>query len=1227
MSKRFKRFCTIAFLLLFSCSLKAQTTLLHYWSFNKITSKATIPAPAIRADYSYLDTNRAVVQYDTIPGTPKAYVDSINTNSKSNGAYDNVAGDTLNARQGFIASNALRLRNPSWSSELRIYIPTTFYSNPIVKYALQSSSTTSGQHYQIFAYSIDSGKTWKTNGMTVNGVATDTLDCTQSPYQQATSFGLVTIGFVGDTNVNNNPKFVFRIRWAGQASTFSGNNRFDNLSVEAGPVPRTIVLQTPHFGDTLISGQRDTVTFTTTGKISQKTSVFYSLDSGMTWNALGTDTVTGFFTWMIPPVVNPVPFAMLAVVDSSGVKGYSRTFVILPQKYYPPDPSLIYYWHFNGLAGVFQYPNVRSIVPDFSAAPNASMVYALSSGSSISQAGQFQDATGTTLNTQMNYVAGRSLELDNPTNAIELRMYIPTVNRKNIAVHFALQTSNGYQGPLEALYDYSIDSGRTWKTASHKFDSIAKAPFTNGGWGYISVDLSSDLYASDNSHLVFRIRFSGNNGGSTGLVRLDNVTVTGEVGQVTIPGSITLLHYWNFNKLLAVYHNPGIPSLKADYSLLDTNAAHIDYTLEPGTSNTYLGYIDNVAGDTTNARNADAGGQALRVRNPSDSMELRMAIPTTGYKKIVLKYALESSSITSGQLAEHFDYSPDGGTTWSSAGLVVNGEDVDTLDVTQTQFQGTSWGLVTVAFSDPSTSNNPHLVFRIKFSGNTSKTSGNNRFDNVTVEGFPGVDYAASPLIHYWHFDSLNTAYHNPGIPNLPADFSVLTSGNPRIVYTLEPGTSTTYGGYIDNVAGDTLNERLGAIAGQALRVRNPSDSMELRFVIPTTGYHDIAFSYALESSSTTSGQLVEHFDYSPDGGTTWKSTALSVNGSNVDTLDVTQLQFQGTSWGLVSIGFGDDTTVNNNSNLIFRIKFSGNTSKTSGNNRFDNIAVEGTPLGVEQKPVPAAIVVSSPHAGDTLFSGSQVTISYSTAGPVESARSIDYSVDGGQTWTLIASNVTSTNFMWSVPAKGSTAAYVRVRDANGVVGLSSKFVILVTGHIERVYLLDPTPTVAEHTEIFWSGGGYLGSTVDIDASFDGKQTWTPIVHGYAFGTGSSYPWTLPSTPDTGVVIRVKFAEGTTAYSAPFNISLPLASVSVGSEAGRATLWPNPATNTISIENPANVTCDVTIVDASGREVLQVPNLSGVVFSVDISSLARGAYHFFVRDRNSVSSGTFVVIR
>ena len=259
---------------------------------------------------------------------------------------------------------------------------------------------------------------------------------------------------------------------------------------------------------------------------------------------------------------------------------------------------------------------------------------------------------------------------------------------------------------------------------------------------------------------------------------------------------------------------------------------------------------------------------------------------------------------------------------------------------------------------------------------------------------------ATPKVINFWHFNNLATAYHNPGIPAINANYSAIDTNKAQIVYKLLPGTSAAYAGYIDNVAGTDTNTRLGitaaGTANNALRVRNPSDSEYLQLYIPTKGYRNIALSYVLESSSTTSGMLTQNFDYSTDSGASWKTSGLSIS-----TLDVSQAKFQGTNWGLVSLNFSADTAgTNNNNRLVFRIKFAGNTSLTTGNNRFDNIVVEGDSI---------AVTGGSHVAVSNVTAGSEFTVYPNPAGNALFVHSISAGAKTIDVYTVTGEKVLST--------------------------------------------------------------------------------------------------------------------------------------------------------------------------------------------------------------------------
>jgi hypothetical protein len=197
--------------------------------------------------------------------------------------------------------------------------------------------------------------------------------------------------------------------------------------------------------------------------------------------------------------------------------------------------------------------------------------------------------------------------------------------------------------------------------------------------------------------------------------------------------------------------------------------------------------------------------------------------------------------------------------------------------------------------------------------------------------------YAQSKLIYFWHFDNTLPADGSGGIkygPNpLYADYSA-TNAKASVVF--EPiNTNSSDTGSIDNVNGGKLNERdgFGGCCGGSsigIRLRNPSDNMQFLIELPTENYKNIVLKYATKSSSFKSGQHDQDFSYSIDGKN-FITTGLPFTSITPDTV-----------WNLVTIDMHSISTINDNYNFIFRLLFAGNTTGTKGNNRFDNITVEG---------------------------------------------------------------------------------------------------------------------------------------------------------------------------------------------------------------------------------------------------------------------------------------------
>jgi hypothetical protein len=146
--------------------------------------------------------------------------------------------------------------------------------------------------------------------------------------------------------------------------------------------------------------------------------------------------------------------------------------------------------------------------------------------------------------------------------------------------------------------------------------------------------------------------------------------------------------------------------------------------------------------------------------------------------------------------------------------------------------------------------------------------------------------------------------------------------------------------------AGTTNNARLGDLAGQALSLQggtaNANNGRNITFNVSTAGFSNIIVSFATQGTST--GFNSNQFQYSLDG-----TTFIDFGPPYAPATAFGTLPFMFTLSSIVGL--------NNNPNAAFRIIFNGATSST-GNNRIDNIVVEGTSATIPE-PTTAALLLS----------------------------------------------------------------------------------------------------------------------------------------------------------------------------------------------------------------------------------------------------------------------------
>lgn len=177
-----------------------------------------------------------------------------------------------------------------------------------------------------------------------------------------------------------------------------------------------------------------------------------------------------------------------------------------------------------------------------------------------------------------------------------------------------------------------------------------------------------------------------------------------------------LIHYWNFNETETL--------LGPSFTL---GGAALDIAVGPDTEVTFA-TGQGFSGE--NARFGDLAEAHLRVNNPLGSV-MDLAVPTTGYEQILLQYETRRSG--SGAGTQIVSYTLDGSDFLPFGMIVTENEDpvVETLD-----------------FSDiPDASDNPDFGVRVEFALGDGGGVGNNRFDNITLEGFPTAGTNAPPVL------------------------------------------------------------------------------------------------------------------------------------------------------------------------------------------------------------------------------------------------------------------------------------------------------------------------------------------------------------------------------------------------------------------------------------------------------------------------------------------------
>lgn len=204
--------------LLVSLFLGARTSaqqLIHYWNFNNTATQTDLLTP-----------NQA-----TVPGASITHITGgTSAIDVTGGTGQNFNVSNLNARNSDASGTHLRFNNPI-GGQLEFALPTTGYQNAIVKFTTRRSGSGAGLQYWSYT----------TNGTTF--IPLDTITVIDGDPI------LETIDFSAISSSDNNPNFKLRVNFAAGAGGTAGNNRFDNFTLDASPLPVPVLVHYWNFNN------------------------------------------------------------------------------------------------------------------------------------------------------------------------------------------------------------------------------------------------------------------------------------------------------------------------------------------------------------------------------------------------------------------------------------------------------------------------------------------------------------------------------------------------------------------------------------------------------------------------------------------------------------------------------------------------------------------------------------------------------------------------------------------------------------------------------------------------------------------------------------------------------------------------------------------------------------------------------------------------------------------
>ena len=350
-------------------------------------------------------------------------------------------------------------------------------------------------------------------------------------------------------------------------------------------------------------------------------------------------------------------------------------------------------------------------------------------------------------------------------------------------------------------------------------------------------------------------------------------------------------------------------------------------------------------------------------------------------------------------------------------------------------------------------------------------------------------------------------------------------------------------------------------------------------------------------TASSTSGFY--NVDYSTNNGVTWASIATFLNATS---LNWTVPNVQSTTC-LIRVYDSYNNTVVDQSNAVFTIN--------------------------------AAVRVTAPNGGESWQVGNPATqqITWVASG-TSSFVTIEYSIDAGNSWTVISNSVSATSgsYTWTIPNTPSSQCLVRVRDNNTpCMADVSDNLFTIVAPTPQITVTSPNTAVTWYVgfsnTIQWTSQYVTNPFVAIDYSTDGGTTWTVITT--STNNSGSFNWTVPNTPSSQARVRVKDAATPSTFdisNVNFTIAVPVPTINISTPNGGET-WSTCLTYNITWSNTfvtGNYNIEYSL-NNGGSWATLINNVSGSTYSWQVPNTVATSSQCLIRVSSASNPAVFDV--